>query len=118
MDEENTNQNQEQPAVNEISSQKQETTPKEKSASGVIGTIIVVVIILIGAVYLFNSREPTILGDKIPTEEITTAPDAQKESLLEQSTSDNVSAIETDLDTTNLDGLDAEFQAIEAELAI
>jgi len=106
-------QNQEQETVNETPMQ--ENTPKEKSASGVISTIIIVVIILIGAVYLFTSREPAL---EMTPEEIMTAPDAQMEALLEQDTSDNLTAIEEDLDTTDLDGLDAELEAIEAELGL
>ncbi len=113
---ENENQTEVQSPVNESPAPEQENTPREKSAGGVISTIIVVVIILIGAVYLFNSREPVAKTPEITAEEITAAPDAQKENLLEQSTSDNVTAIEADLDTTNFDGLDSELQAIEAEL--
>jgi len=91
----------------------EESAPKEKSAGGVISTIIIVVIILIGAVYLFTSREPAI---EMTPEEISTAPDAQVEALMEQGTSDSLTTIEEDLDATELEGLDAELDAIEAEL--
>jgi len=106
-------QNQEQNTANETPMQ--ENAPKEKSAGGVISTIIIVVIILIGAVYLFTSREP---APTMTPEEIVASPDAQMEALLEQSTSDDITAIEEDLDTTDLEGLDAELEAIEAELGL
>lgn len=89
---------------------------EEKSTGALIGSIIVIVILIIGGLYLWNSKmqeqrmmeDGTMMdkGDTMMMEDTATA------DLEAQGTSDEVSDIEADLNTTNLEGLDAEMQQI------
>ena len=105
----------------EIAPADTEEKPSDNGPIGpAIGTIIIVIILIIGGLYLWGaklSKESAVLEEKAP-EEILAAPDETFDSLETQGTSDEVSAIEGDLQTTDLDNLDAELQDIEAELGI
>lgn len=107
----------------------QENTPptpelEEKSSWGsAIGIILIVAIIVIGGLYFWGQKIDERLSEfesnntDITVEDILNAPDSQLEALSEeQSTSTDITDIEEDLDTTNLDNLDAELDAIDAEL--
>lgn len=89
---------------------------KGSQAGPVIGSIIVIIVLVLGGLY-FIGQKVTKEGVFEPgPEEILNAPDLTLETLKEQGTSDEVSAIEEDLDATMLEDLDAELQDIESEL--
>jgi len=79
--------------------------PQKKSSVGpIIGIVLVILIIVLGGLYFWGKR----LADNGDT-----LPPLEEEPL---STSDEVSDIEADLDATDLESLDADAAAIEAEL--
>ena len=82
-------------------------TITEESKGPTIGIIIIVLILLIGGIYIFTSRE-----EISPVDEANPVADE----LLNQSDSTEVTDIESDALNTNLDSLDTELQDIEAEL--
>jgi len=88
---------------------------------------ILLLAILVGLVLWFmsmqnnNTPEPAPALDTRPTPEENNEPEsttaeAQTDNLETVSTSDEISAIEADLEATDLEALDAELNAIEAEL--
>lgn len=82
----------------------------------IIGSAVIIIIIIIGGLY-FIGKKVSEEGVFAPTaEEIRTTADPALQSLGTQGTSDEVSAIEEDLGTTDLNTLDAELQTIEQEL--
>jgi hypothetical protein len=81
-------------------------TPEEKGggAGSMIATVVVVVIIIIGAIYFWNARSveaPAVDDTASVVEGITNV-----------STSDETADIEADLNSTELDELNAELNAI------
>jgi uncharacterized protein HemX len=98
--------------------------PEEKSSWGsAIGIILIIAIIIIGGLYFWGQKIDERLSEfeagDVTVEDILNAPDSQLEALSEeQSTSTDITDIEEDLDTTDLDNLDAELKAIEAELGV
>jgi|GEM_PF-2718327 len=89
---------------------------EERSVGAIIGTIIIVVLIVAGGIYFFTTRKsPTVTPPPTP-EEILQTQDATTTALEQQSTSDTVSDIQTDLNNTDLGGIDAEMNAINTEL--
>ena len=82
------------------SSLEPQTTPEEKSWGPIIGSIIIVVIIVAGGIYIWGSRLAP-----LPSESANT-PDAETEALKLQSSSDDLNSISRDLNATNLDSLD------------
>jgi len=94
---------------------------QEKHTGGAIGAIIIVIILAVGGLYYWgkqiNERQVTV-NDAMTAEEIANNPDARTEILGAQGSSDEVLDIEADLDATNLEGLDAELDAINQELTI
>lgn len=95
---------------------------EEKSAGALIGSIIVIVILIVGGLYLWNSKmqeqrmmeDGTMMdkGDTMMMEDPAMMEDTATADLEAQGSSDEVSDIEADLNTTNLEGLDAEMQQI------
>ena len=85
--------------------------PEKKSAGPVFGIIIIVVLIILGGFYFWGT-----LSDSMSPAEIEAEVDAALEDLETQSTSDEVSDIEADLDSTLLDDLDKELEDIDLEL--
>ncbi len=110
----------------------QESPQEEKSMGAILGSIIVVIILLVAAFYLWGSRpegeleipaveSPTeILQDETETtaENILEEEDLQTEALEAQGTSDELSAIEEDLNATDLEDLTRELDNIDAELGL
>lgn len=96
--------------------------PEEKSSWGsAIGIILIVAVIIIGGLYFWGQKIDERMSEyeagDVTVEDILNAPDSQLEALSEeQSTSTDITDIEEDLNTTDLDELDAELDAIEAEL--
>jgi uncharacterized protein HemX len=94
-------------------------TPANKSSGALIGTIIVIVILVLGGFYLWSINiQPKIDQQFAPiTEEQqaiqeTTTANATIEQLNTQSPSDSTASIESDLNATNLNGIDTNLQAI------
>src|SRR3989344_498803 len=82
----------------------------------IIGSIVIIIIIIFGGLY-FLGKKVSDEGVFAPTtEEILGETDTALQTLEIQGTSDEVSTIESDLDATILDDLDAELGNIEAEL--
>lgn len=122
-----------------------EITNQEKSMGPVLGSIIIVIILIVAAFYVWgrgadqnnvnntaetgvqdnsfdvNSGNADIVRDEtipldVSTETVVDTVDTATESLNTQSASDEIVAIETDLETTDFTGLDAELADIEMEL--
>ena len=93
---------------------------QEKKSMGMIfGSIIIVIILLVGAFYLWGNREddPETLPAEIPeVTEILEGEDKQTEALEEQGTSDEVDEIMEDLEATDLEDLTEELDQIKTEL--
>lgn len=84
--------------------------PAVKAAAGsaipmgpVLGVLLVVIVLALGALYVIGQMNDS--DDTLETE------DALIEEMSEQSTSTAISAIETDLNSTNMDAIDAELEA-------
>lgn len=84
-----------------------------KSSGPVIGIVIIVVVLVLGGLYFWGER---IVNEQPTPEEIIGAPDQTLENLNMQGTSDEINAIESDLNATNLQNLDSEVRDIESEL--
>ncbi len=90
---------------------------KGDSKKVVIWVVISIVVVVLALMYMWGSSieqgkmKDTTMDQKI--EDKVTVPTDQMEPL---STSDDIEAIENDLDTTELSDLDGEFNAIESEL--
>ena len=76
------------------------SAPSGTSAGPVIGIIVILVIIILGGLYFWGQRESddTILNDTLDTINL-------------QSDSDEVDAIEADLNATDIENLDSEINA-------
>ena len=82
-----------------------------------IGSIIVILILIAGLAYLWqNFPGRSEVPADMSAEDIEALPDEAAKSLEYQSSSDEISAIEADLNNTDLDNLDAELDTISAEL--
>ena len=99
-------------------------TTKDTKGVFIFGLIAALVVILVGLVYWYivmqepvavveTPARPTLETNKEPE---TTTATAQTESFNAMSTSDEINAIEADLESTNLDTLDSELQQIDTEL--
>lgn len=78
-----------------------EATPEKSGGVGpVIGSIIVIIVIVLGGLYYLNSVKVDIAKEEAPA----------------LNESSEIEAIEEDLNQTDLDNLDAEFSDIEAEI--
>lgn len=126
MSEENNN----EPVISDTEMKMPEgySNPGGKQETSHLGTVlailIVILILLLGGLYLWgttlNTEMPSLVPER-PTAEENNEPEsnnaeAEVETQQAFSTSDTLEALEADLDSTNLDDLDAEFNAIEAEL--
>ncbi len=106
-----------------------ETTETKSTVSGAVLIVLalLLVTILAGLYYWFTtinnvtSTQPQPITVERPTIEENNEPEsteaeAEVETLGAVSTSDEIEAIEADIESTNLDELDAELNAIDAEL--
>lgn len=94
----------------------------------ILGVIIVMLVLILGGLYLWGSTlgpAPMDSGDGAgrPTAEENNEPesntaDAQVQALETVSTSNEIDAIEADLEATNLDSIDAEMGTIDAEMGV
>lgn len=86
----------------------------EKNTGALIGTIIIIVILVIGGLYMWGKN---LVNNGVTTPEtILQTPDTTTEVLKDQGTSTKASDIEADLNATNFDGLDQELGNIEQQL--
>lgn len=101
-------------------------TPEKTSLLGpIIAVLIVILVLVLGGLYMWQStmlEEPIVLPPvERPTAEENNEPEsnnaeADVQVLETVSTSNSIEAIEADIESTNLDTLDAELTAIESEL--
>lgn len=88
----------------------------------VIGLLVIVLVILLCALYLWGAllskqaEEPIVFNPPSNNEPETPRADADIQILKTVSASDDIAAIEADLSSTNLDGLDKEMPLIENDL--
>ncbi len=96
---------------------------KEREMGAIVGIIIIVIVLVLGGFYVWGARLDKMSntdaqvgpGGETP-EEISRKGDPATDNLNTQGTSDELNAIEDDLDTTSLNGLDAEVKNISVEL--
>ena len=88
-------------------------TPESGGTGAVVGSLIVIILIVVGGIYFLLERTST-----SPAELIETPPteDSLAAELSVQSDSNEIAAIEADLDATDLDALDDELKEIDALL--
>lgn len=84
--------------------------PEKKSAGPLIAVLVILALIIIGGLYFLKQRSSQ--PNYVPTEQ----GDAITESLNQQGSSDELNAIEADLQATDLNNLDQGAAAVEAEL--
>jgi len=105
----------------------QEPNGGHKPIGPIVGVVIIVLVLILGALYFWGARlneiekESSAEAPSIAPQDILAAPDPLEERLGVQGASDEIDAIEQDLnilDTTDLEGLDAELRDIDSELGI
>ena len=79
-----------------------EVNSSGSSAGPIIGIIVILAIVILGGLYFWSQRSAT---------EDSSATDKTVETINIQSSSDNPSSIEADLNTTDIENLDAEINA-------
>ena len=97
---------------------------KDTKGVFIFGMIAALVVILAGLVYWYIVMQEPAVVTETPTrptletnkEPETTTATAQTESYGAMSTSDEITAIEADLESTNLEAIDSELQQIDIEL--
>lgn len=103
-----------------------QSAPESKSVGALIGSIIIVIILIIGGFYLWSTKvapvaEPPMMeqgmpamnsgtGGMMPGEQALNEPDPVLAQMAAVATSDEVTSIDTDLKSTKLDGIDSELQ--------
>ena len=84
--------------------------PEHESKVGpIVGIIIVIIVLVIGALYFWGERLNKTESDSSQSISAEVG-DPAVGALEKQSTSDELSSIEQDLNATAIDGLDADFQ--------
>jgi len=92
---------------------------QEKSFGPIIGIVIVVVLFVLGGLYYFFGYNQSTINVGYPSaEEIRATDDTLTTELGAQSQSDEIGAIEEDLNVGDFDGLDADLQNIDIELGL
>lgn len=105
------------------SQQSPQSTPqstKKSSTPLIVGSIIVIIALALGGLYVWGTTLKEMLNEEEKAgpsaDEILGQPDQQREELEMMHSSDTATDIESDLDSTDLNDLDAEIDSIEAEL--
>jgi hypothetical protein len=94
---------------------------ENKSIGALIGSIIIVIILIIGGFYLWSTKvtpvvEPPMMENGMPVmdgtaqEQALNQPDPVVSQMAAVGASDETAAIDADLKATNLDGMDSELQ--------
>lgn len=123
-EDQNLNQNNEEGGNNPESEPQMENPVehKDKPIGPAIGTIVIVLILIVGGFYIWGSRvdEKTknLVDETKSAEDILGEVDETADKLGQQSNSDEITDIEDDLSDTILEDLDKELENIDAELAI
>lgn len=115
MEEQNQNQeykSEETPQETEVT-----PTPEKKQTGSIIGSIIVIIVIIIGGLYFWGTRSttPTDVLDTPsvdPADEIPLQ-DPIGDALKNTSNSDELNAIEADLNATDINSIDSDAPSIE-----
>lgn len=117
-EEQNMNEPQNEPSFDGPGGASPQNERGGSSKGPLIGSIIIIVLLVIAGIYVFTTRPEQPAGEtgELAPEEILEKPDPTLEELETQGSSDNIDAIEKDVEKTSLEDLDAELQAIEAEL--
>jgi len=89
-----------------------QTSENKKSMGSLVAVIIILALIIVGGLYFLKTRSAQ--NAYVPVE--TTEEDSVTASLNQQNTTDDLSSIEADLNATDLNNLDQEAAAIEAQL--
>lgn len=92
---------------------------EHKSSVGpIVGSIIVVLVIVLGGLYLYGSqfRQEAAPEEGPAAADINALPDEAAASLQSQGATDSLSEIEADLGATNVDNLDADVSNVGSEL--
>jgi hypothetical protein len=85
--------------------------PDKETKGPMVGIIVIIILLVIGGIYLWQSRTaPEVINIT------STSTDPTTQQLGSQSTSVNLEDIEADVNNTNFDDLDAELDEIETEL--
>ena len=91
--------------------------PQNKSSIGsIVGTIIIIALIILGGLYFWGKRieeaksTQNVINDQTGSTE-TTDTDQEAAAIKSMSSSDDINSIEADVQSTNLDNLDAELNA-------
>lgn len=86
-------------------------TVKAESAAGpTIGTIIVLLVIILGGVYFWTQRDNSPATDKSIEESLDASADL--EAMRTQDSSDETSSIDADIESTDVDSIDADLETI------
>ena len=93
-------------------------SPKQSQIGSIVGIIIIIAVLVLGGLYYWGVKLNDRGLDTITGEEIENLPDEQLVDLQTQDTSNTVESIENDLNATDLEGLDAELDQIEADLIL
>lgn len=86
-------------------------TTERESKGPVVGIVVIIILLILGGVYLWQSEAPT----ETPVETATTT-DTTTDDLNTQGTSTDESSIEADVNATSLNNLDKESVEIEGQL--
>lgn len=93
--------------------------PQTKSTGAIIGSIIIIVVLIIGGLYLWGKQIiQTETQTSLTPEQILSETDPALDSLKAQGTSTKITNIEADLNTTDLNNLDKELKNIDTELGL
>ena len=103
---------------------REDNATKQTKGIFIFGMVAALLVILIGLIYWYTTAtvpvdtapEPMRPTAEMNKEPETTTATAQVDSFSAMSTSDELNAIEADLESTNLDSLDAELTQIDTEL--
>ena len=86
------------------------TSPEKKQTGSIIGSIIVIIVIIVGGLYFWGTKSDDVPEvpptDLEPTEEVPMA-DPIGDALRKAAESDDLNAIEADLNATNIDNIDS-----------
>lgn len=82
---------------------------EKKSVGPMVGLVIVVIIIILGGLYFWKEQTDKAYEDTMMEKD-------EVAMINEQSSSDEVSLIEADLQATSINSIDTEYSAIDAEL--
>lgn len=100
-----------------VENQAPQSTPKKEGGLGpVVGIIIIIVLLALGAMYYFTAGVDQIQNGQMMMENDGMTADEEAQTLKEQGSSTDLADIEADLNATDLSGLDEASADFESEL--